>query len=247
ILPCLGRSERDFQKTGEQVQSVENSMGIVSSTKGILEPCSEHLMSEVAVVCGIANETLKDSKVKWLDYVDDYNLVRDDIQEVVAGFEDYNNRLKNPSGFYLPNGARIRQFKTKTGKANFSINMLPDWKLSSGELMMMTVRSHDQFNTTIYGLNDRYRGVFNERRVIFMNREDMYERSLKGQDIVNITSHYENETRVANNFKVVPYDIPKNCCATYFPETNVLVPINSYAHTAKTPTSKSIVVTVEKA
>ena len=246
ILPCLGRSEKDYQKTGIQVQSVENSMGIVSSTKGVLEPCSDKLLSEVAVVCGVAHATLKHkSNIQWLQYKDDYNLVRDDIQHVVEGFTDYNAKLKQPSGFYLPNGARIRQFKTNTGKANFSINKLPEWKLKEGELMMMTIRSHDQFNTTIYGLNDRYRGIYNERRIIFMNREDMKTRGLQEQQVVNLKSEFNGVIRKANNFKVVGYDIPKNCCATYFPETNVLVPLDSFAHTAKTPTSKSVVITIE--
>ncbi|WP_100614785.1 FdhF/YdeP family oxidoreductase [Confluentibacter citreus] len=245
ILPCLGRTEKDYQKTGIQVQSVENSMGVVSSTKGILEPCSSDLMSEVAVVCGIANATLKSrTKIKWLNYKDDYNLVRDDIQGVIEGFEDYNNRLKQPSGFYLPNGARERRFKTKTGKAHFTINKLPEWRLKDDELIMMTIRSHDQFNTTIYGLDDRYRGVFNERRIIFMNRDDMKIRNLKDQQIVNLQSEFNGVLRKADNFKVVGYDIPKNCCATYFPETNVLVPLDSFAHTAKTPASKSVVIRV---
>ena len=155
IFPCLGRAEKDYQKTGVQTQSVENSMGVVSSTKGVLEPCSDNLLSEVAVVCGIANATLKGrSKVNWLVYKDDYNLVREDIAEVVDGFNDYNTRLKNPSGFYLPNGARVRKFKTKTGKAIFTANKLPDWELKDDELIMMTIRSHDQFNTTIYGLDE---------------------------------------------------------------------------------------------
>ena len=246
ILPCLGRTEKDYQKSGVQIQSVESSMGVVSSTKGVLEPCSKALLSEVAVVCGIAEATLKErSKIKWHHYKDDYNLVRNDIAEVVVGFADYNNKLKQPSGFYLPNGARIRTFKTKTGKANFSINKLPEWKLKDDELIMMTIRSHDQFNTTIYGLDDRYRGVFNERRIIFMNRQDMKMRSLEAHQIVNIKSEYEGEMREANNFKVVGYDIPRSCCATYFPETNVLVPLNSFAHTAKTPASKSVIIKVE--
>ncbi|ULC58505.1 FdhF/YdeP family oxidoreductase [Flaviramulus sp. BrNp1-15] len=246
ILPCLGRTEKDYQKTGIQTQSVENSMGVVSSTKGVLEPCSDHLMSEVAVVCGIANATLKErSKINWLQYRDDYNLVRNDIEEVVDGFTDYNNRLKNPSGFYLPNGARVRKFNTKSGKANFSINKLPNWKLKDNELIMMTIRSHDQFNTTIYGLDDRYRGVFNERRIIFMNHDDMKARNLEEHQVVNLKSEYKGVLRQANKFKVVGYDIPKNCCATYFPETNVLVPLDSFAHTAKTPASKSVIITVE--
>ncbi len=247
IFPCLGRTEKDYQKTGIQVQSVENSMGIVSSTKGVLEPCSDKLLSEVAVVCGVAHATLKGrSKINWLDYQDDYNLVRDDIAEVVSGFDDYNTRLKNPSGFYLPNGARIRKFNTKTKKANFSINKLPKWKLKKDELIMMTIRSHDQFNTTIYGLDDRYRGVFNERRIIFMNRDDMTSRNLQEHQVVNLKSEFNGVIREVNNFKVIGYDIPKSCCATYFPETNVLVPLDSFAHTAKTPASKSIRITVHK-
>lgn len=246
ILPCLGRTEKDYQKSGVQIQSVENSMGIVSSTKGVLEPCSNALLSEVAVVCGVANATLKErSKISWLRYKDDYNLVRNDIADVVNGFNNYNNKLKRPSGFYLPNGARVREFKTKTGKANFSINKLPEWKLKGDELIMMTIRSHDQFNTTIYGLDDRYRGVFNERRIIFMNREDMKLRSLTEHQIVNLKSEFHGVIRRASNFKVVGYDIPKNCCATYFPETNVLVPLDSFAHTAKTPASKSVIIIIE--
>jgi anaerobic selenocysteine-containing dehydrogenase len=223
-------------------------MGIVSATKGVLEPCSDELLSEVAVVCKKAHATLKDrTKMDWLAYSDDYDLVRDDFQVVVGGFVDYNSRLKQPSGFYLPNGVRTRAFKTKTGKAHFTINKLPNWKLKDNELIMMTIRSHDQFNTTIYGLNDRYRGIFNERRIIFMNREDMQERQLKEQQIVNLKSEFKGVVREAKAFKVVGYDIPKTCCATYFPETNVLVPLDSFAHTAKTPASKSVIITVEAA
>ncbi|WP_298902290.1 FdhF/YdeP family oxidoreductase [uncultured Psychroserpens sp.] len=247
ILPCLARSEKDVQNGQEQLQSVENSMGVVSATKGILTPCSNQLQSEVAIVCNIAHETLNEkSTVNWLRYIDNYALIRDDIQEVVAGFEDYNNKLQRPEGFYLPNGARTRHFKTKTGKAHFSINKLPDWQLKEGEFMMTTIRSHDQFNTTIYGLNDRYRGVFNERRVVFINPEDMEQKGLMAKDIVNITSTFNGVMRSAQKFKVIPYKIPRHCCATYFPEANVLVPIDSYAHTAKTPSSKSVIVTIEK-
>ena len=245
ILPCLGRAEKDYQRSGEQIQSVENSMGIVSATKGILEPCSDQLLSEVAVVCNIAAATLKDkSNISWLSYIEDYALVRADIAEVVAGFKNYNKKLENPSGFYLPNGAREGKFHTNTKKANFSINKLPKWQLKDQELIMMTIRSHDQFNTTIYGLNDRYRGIYNERRIIFMNPTDIAERGLENKQVVHLQSVYNGVTRKATNFKVVSYEIPKNCCATYFPETNVLVPLDSFAHTAKTPASKSVVITV---
>lgn len=245
ILPCLGRSEKDYQKTGVQVQSVENSMGIVSSTRGVLEPCSDKILSEVAVVCNIAKATLQNrTKINWEKYTNDYNLVREDIQDVVSGFEDYNSRLKQPSGFYLPNGPRNKQFKTKTGKANFSINKLPKWKLKDAEFIMMTIRSHDQFNTTIYGLNDRYRGIYNERRIILMNSEDIKQHNLKAYQVVNIKSEFNGVVRQAKNFKIIPYNIPSRCCATYFPEANVLVAIDNYAHTAKTPASKSVIVTV---
>jgi molybdopterin-dependent oxidoreductase alpha subunit len=245
ILPCFGRTEKDFKGNKLQQQSVENSMGVVHTTQGVIDPCSDQLLSEIEVVCRMAHHTLGDkSTVKWMDYVQDYSLIRDDIAEVVDGFEDYNRKLMEPSGFYLPNGARIGDFKTATGKARFSINKLPEWTLADDELMMMTMRSHDQFNTTIYGLDDRYRGVFNGRRVIFMNRADMKARGLESESLVNITSTYDGATREAFKFKVIPYDIPPRCCATYYPETNVLVPIQCYAHTAKTPISKSIKVRV---
>ncbi len=245
ILPCLGRSEKDMQGTREQIQSVENSMGIVSSTKGILTPCSDNLLSEVAIVCQLATASLSDHfSIDWKAYMKDYSLIRDDIETLIKGFENYNEQLKNPSGFYLPNGARIRQFQTASKKAEFSINKMSERVLKENELLMMTIRSHDQFNTTIYGLDDRYRGVFNERRVIFMNRENIKKQGFKEAQVVRIISEYKGVKRIADGFKIVPYSIPINCCATYFPEANVLVPIDSYAHTAKTPSSKSVVVKV---
>ncbi|NNC84043.1 MAG: FdhF/YdeP family oxidoreductase, partial [Flavobacteriales bacterium] len=226
IFPCLGRTEKDIKATGLQKQSVENSMGVVHTTQGVLEPCSEQLLSEVEVICRMAHATLGDrSQVQWMDYVSDYSLIRDDIAEVVDGFTDYNRKLLEPSGFYLPNGARIGQFKTESGKAQFSLNKLPEWTLAEDELMMMTIRSHDQFNTTIYGLDDRYRGVYNGRRVIFMHPKDMEARGLTEKDIVDITSTYDGQLRKTEHFKVIPYEIPRSCCATYYPETNVLVPI----------------------
>lgn len=246
ILPCLGRSEKDMQQSGEQIQSVENSMGIVSSTQGVLTPCSNNLLSEVAIVCQLAIASLKDNySINWQGYRNDYSLIRNDIQELIKGFENFNQQLENPAGFYLPNGARIRQFNTVSKKANFSINKVSERVLKEGEFMMMTIRSHDQFNTTIYGLDDRYRGVFNERRVVFMNSEDMKERGFVAKQVVTITSQYNGVIRQADAFKIVPYNIPRNCCATYFPEANVLVPIDSYAHTAKTPSSKSVIVKIE--
>ncbi len=247
ILPVLGRAEKDYQSSGEQVQSVENSMGIVHSTKGVLEPCSDKLRSEVSVVSNIAALTLKGkTKNDWLKYEADYSTIRTDIEKVIDGFEDFNKKLERKGGFYLPNGPREGKFTTTSGKANFTINKLPTWKLKKNELIMMTIRSHDQFNTTIYGMDDRYRGIYNERRVIMMNASDMETQGIKQKDVVNLYSEFNGITREAHNFIAIAYPIPEGCCATYYPETNVLVPIDSFAHTAKTPASKSVVITVEK-
>src|SRR5205085_647081 len=164
--PCLGRTERDVQKAGEQFVSVENSMGVVHSSRGGLQPASPHLLSEPGVVARLARATLKRrSAVDWEWLVEDYDRIRDLIERVIPGFDDYNRRVRVPGGFYLPNLAREGTFKTSTGKANFTVHELPGHQLAPGQLMMMTMRSHDQFNTTIYGLDDRYRGIFNERRV----------------------------------------------------------------------------------
>jgi molybdopterin-dependent oxidoreductase alpha subunit len=247
ILPVLGRAEKDVQQSGEQIQSVENSMGVVHATKGILDPCSDKLRSEVSVVANIAAKTLEGkTKVDWLKYIDDYSHIRTDIEKVIGGFEDYNKRLENKSGFYLPNGPREGNFTNKIGKALFTVNKMPEKKLLQGELMMMTIRSHDQFNTTIYGMDDRYRGIYNERRVVLMNAADMETQGIREKEVVNLKSVFKDVTREANNFIALSYPIPVGCCATYYPETNVLVPIDQFAHTAKTPASKSVVITLEK-
>lgn len=247
ILPCLGRSEKDFQSSGEQFVSVENSMGIVHKSKGHLNPCSEDLLSEAAIVAGLANATLKKSTTDWNKLISNYDYIRDKIEATIPGFENYNAKVREDGGFYLPNNARENNFEpTTTGKANFSVNVISDIKLSDKEFIMMTIRTHDQYNTTIYGLNDRYRGVLNERRVIFMNAEDMQSLGLEKLDKVNLKSHFNNEIREAHGFLVVPYNIPKQCTATYFPEANVLVPIKSTATTSNTPTSKTVIITIEK-
>ena len=247
ILPCLGRSEKDFQSSGEQFVSVENSMGIVHKSKGHLNPCSEDLLSEAAIVAGLANATLKKSTTNWNKLISNYDCIRDKIEATIPGFENYNTKVREDGGFYLPNNARENNFEpTTTRKANFSINAISDIKLSENEFIMMTIRTHDQYNTTIYGLNDRYRGVLNERRIIFMNAEDMQSLGLEKLDKVNLKSHFEGEVREAQGFLVVPYNIPKQCTATYFPEANVLVPIKSTATTSNTPTSKTVVITIEK-
>ena len=245
ILPCLGRTEIDIQESGEQFVSVENSMGIVHSSQGTLEPKSQQLKSEPAIVAGLATALFEDDQVDWNGMIGNYDLIRDAIEKNIPGFDSYNKRVRNPEGFYLPNVARDRTFK-EDGKAKFTVNTLSDHSLADDEYLMMTVRSHDQYNTTIYGLDDRYRGVENGRRVLFMNPEDVKKDGLKKGDYVDISSHYDGQERIAKSFMVVPYDIPAGNLATYFPETNVLVPHDKYGKKSQTPISKSIVVKINK-
>jgi anaerobic selenocysteine-containing dehydrogenase len=179
---------------------------------------------------------------EWL--VEDYDRVRDLIERVIPGFESYNERVREPGGFYLPNLAREGVFKTSTDRANFTVHELPRHELETGQLLMMTVRSHDQFNTTIYGLDDRYRGVRNARRVVFLNPEDIAEQGLSAGQVVDLFSHFGGEERTARRFLVVPYPLPRRCAATYFPEANVLVPVGSVADKSNTPASKSVRITV---
>ncbi|HST52014.1 MAG TPA: FdhF/YdeP family oxidoreductase [Pyrinomonadaceae bacterium] len=245
ILPCLGRTERDIQKSGEQFVSVENSMGVVHSSRGSLEPASPNLLSEPAIVARLARAALGPrSTLDWEWLIEDYDRVRDLIERVIPGFDDYKRRVRVPGGFYLPNLAREGVFKTSTGRANFTVHELPRHELAHGQLLMMTIRSHDQFNTTIYGLDDRYRGIHNERRVVFVNESDVEEQGLSAGQIVDIVSHFEGEERVARRFIVVPYSIPRGCAATYFPEANVLVPVRSVADKSNTPASKSVVISI---
>jgi len=247
ILPCLGRSEKDIQETGEQFVSVENSMGVVHQSHGHLNKLSEHLLSESAIVAGIAETTLQNSKVEWSKLITNYDLIRTKIEATIPGFDNYNKRVRQKGGFYLPNNSRDGDFSvTKTKKANFTINHISDIELEQDQFIMMTIRTHDQYNTTIYGLNDRYRGVLNERRVIFMNQEDMTELGLKKLDKVNLTSHFKGEQRIAEKFLAIPYSIPRKCTATYFPEANVLVALKNTADISNTPASKTVVITIEK-
>ncbi|CAL2103154.1 putative formate dehydrogenase oxidoreductase protein [Tenacibaculum sp. 190130A14a] len=247
ILPCLGRSEKDMQETGEQFVSVENSMGVVHKSSGHLNPLSDALLSEPAIVAGMAEATLKDSKVEWSNLVTNYDLIRDKIEATIAGFDQYNQRVREKGGFYLPNNARSNDFSlTHTGKANFTVNQPSDVSLEKDQFMMMTIRTHDQYNTTIYGLDDRYRGILNERRVIFMNPDDMKSLDINKLDKVDLTSYFEGEKRFANGFLAIPYSIPKQCTATYFPEANVLVPIKSKARISHTPASKTVIISVKK-
>jgi molybdopterin-dependent oxidoreductase alpha subunit len=245
ILPCLGRTERDVQKGGEQFVSVENSMGVVHSSRGSLDPASRRLLSEPAIVARLARATLGGrGGVDWERLVEDYDRVRGLIERVIPGFDDYNRRVREPGGFYLPNLAREGVFKTSTGRANFTVHGLPRNELAPGQFLMMTVRSHDQFNTTIYGLDDRYRGVSGERRVVFLNPEDVRGQGLSAGQVVDLVSHFGGEERTARRFIVVPYQIPRRCAATYFPEANVLVPVAHVADKSNTPASKSVVISV---
>jgi molybdopterin-dependent oxidoreductase alpha subunit len=248
ILPCLGRTEIDESTFGHQFVTVENSMGIVHSSRGTSEPASDYLISEPSIVSGIggALETrLERSGIAWGNLSDNYDLVRDLIEKTIPGFENYNERITNKSGFYLPNPPKdSRTFKTKNSLANFFCHDISC--ISSDQFMMMTIRSHDQYNTTIYGLDDRYRGIRNGRRVVLMNKEDMLENGLEASDLVDLSSDRENGQVISPKWFVVPYNIPSGNIATYFPESNVLIPLESVAERSNTPTSKSVPIGIKK-
>jgi molybdopterin-dependent oxidoreductase alpha subunit len=248
ILPCLGRTEKDLQASGEQFVTVEDTTGVVHMSRGVLAPASEHLMSETAIVGRMALATLNGrTTVDWQGLIDDYDRIRDHIEHVVPGFVQYNKRVREPGGFYLPNGPREGIFPTKSGRAQFTVTPIPQHDLRDGRLLLTTVRSHDQFNTTIYGENDRYRGVYGGRRVVFLNADDMRDRNIAPDQLVDIVSHFGTERRRAAKFKAVPYEIPRGCAAAYYPETNVLVPVASVAAGSNQPASKSIPITLEAA
>lgn len=245
ILPCLGRTEIDRQDGKEQFQTIEDTMGVINPTSGVIEPASPNLLSETAIVAKLAIATLgRDELIDWAAYAADYDLIRDRIEAVVPGFPAFNERIRQGT-FYLPNPPRDeRRFETPSKKAVFIPHLLSGTKAPTGHYLLTTVRSHDQFNTTIYGEDDRYRGIYNGRRVIFMNEEDMSEADLVQGELVDITSHFEGGERHARMFMVAPYPIPRGCTAAYYPETNVLVPLDSTAEGSNTPTSKSLVISV---
>lgn len=249
ILPCLGRSERDVQASGEQFVTTEDSMGIINASRGRLAPASDMLRSEVAIVCGLAAAVWgggagRPAAIPWAEFAGDYDLIRERIARVVPGFENYNARAR-AGAFYLPNAPRDRrEWRTRTQRANFVVAPLPKRELGAGEFVMMTIRTHDQFNTTIYGLDDRYRGVFGGRRVVFMHEADIAAAGLQQGQWVDLTNRHGGVERVARRFMVAPYRIPRGCVATYFPEANVLVPLDSVAAKSNTPTSKYVVVTI---
>jgi molybdopterin-dependent oxidoreductase alpha subunit len=245
ILPCLGRTELDIQATGPQFVTVEDSMSVVHASRGRLAPASASLLSEPAIIAGLARAVFgRDPRVDWESLVADYDCIRDRIAQVIPGFADFNRRVRNAGGFVLPNAAAELKFETATGKARFTVQPVPRIALEPGRLLMMTIRSHDQYNTTVYGLDDRYRGVYHERRVIFMNPLDIAELGLVERQVVDLIGEFRGEARVAPRFIVVPYDIPRRCAATYFPEANVLVPIDDIADGSRTPASKSVVIRV---
>ena len=247
ILPCLGRTDLDVQATGPQFVTVENSMGVVHTSRGSLQPPSDQLLSEPAIVAHLAIATLQSrTTVNWTHLVEDYSRIRDLIARVVPGCEDMNRRVQSKGGFYLPNAARDDDYRTKTGKAHFVVSTIEPIHLKPNQFLMTTLRTHDQYNTTVYGLDDRYRGIFHGRRVVLINPDDMREQGWRAGECVDITSHFCNngteELRYAPRFVAVPYAIPRRCVATYFPEANVLVPIGSVAARSNTPTSKAVIV-----
>lgn len=246
ILPCLGRSELDLDAKGEaQFSTVENSMGVVHQSKGTLAPASPNLLSEIRIVARLAAATLGSrSGIDFEAVAGNYDQVRDLIAETIPGFEDFNRRVREPGGFYLRNEVKERIFRTASGKAEFSAERLSSADLDEGELMLMTVRSHDQFNTTVYGLHDRYRGISNERRILFMNPEDMQERGITPLAPVTIRNESGGRVRQVEGFLAIPYELPRSAVAGYFPELNPLVPIHATAEISNTPTSKSVPVLV---
>jgi molybdopterin-dependent oxidoreductase alpha subunit len=243
ILPCLGRTEVD----GGGFVTVEDSMGIVHATRGGNQPASPQLRSEVEIVCAIAAATLGDDPIDWTALAGDYDAVRDHIAATIPGFADFNGRVRHPGGFALPNPPRdSRTFPTATGSARLTVNHFEPIAVPPGRLLLQTVRSHDQFNTTIYGLDDRYRGVHGGRRVVFVNPVDLDRLGLADGAIVDIVSEWcDGRERRATRFRVVGYPTAAGTCAAYFPEANVLVPLDSVAVGSRTPTSKAIVVRLE--
>lgn len=267
ILPCLGRSEIDRSVTLdnvdvaasgdadrsvrapiEQFVSTESTMLNVQMSKGIFKPASELLRSETWIVCRLAKATLGGrSNVDWDAFAADYDLIRDSIERVVPGFDRYNERIRIPGGFYLPNLPREGVFPTLTGKALFRSSELRKLKIGPGQMLLTTIRSHDQFNTTIYGLDDRYRGIDGDRHIVFMNQDDIAARGLEIGQKVDITSHFDDGDRSVRRFTVVPYKLPAGCCAAYFPEANPLIPLGSHADRSFTPTSKCVIVSIRAA
>jgi molybdopterin-dependent oxidoreductase alpha subunit len=245
ILPCIGRTEKDYGKNGLQGLTVEDSMSMVHLSFGMKEPGSPQLRSEPAIIAGMAKASLPHTKTRWDDYGGNYDLIRDKMGEAIEGFEDFNRRVRQPLGFRLKQPARELVFLTDTGRANFSAAALPDVAPPAGRLLLATVRSHDQWNTTIYSDNDRYRGVKNLRTLLFLNEEDMRERGLKKFDLIDITSFAKDgSTRAVRGYRALPYNLPRGCAVGYMPELNVLCPIGDFSAQSDQPLMKHVIVEV---
>jgi anaerobic selenocysteine-containing dehydrogenase len=248
VLPCLSRSERDVQAGGEQFVTVEDSMSLVHASRGRLAPASPWLRSEPAIVAGLAAAALGErSRVPWQALVEDYDRIRERIERVIPGFEDYARRARVPGGFQLPSGARERRFETPSGRAGFRVHALPEDALPPGRFRLTTIRSHDQFNTTVYGFDDRLRGLTGDRRVVLLHPDDIAAAGLSAGQAVDLTSHFRGQTRTLRGFRVVRYDLPRRCAAAYFPEANGLVPLESQAERSHTPSYKSIEISITSA
>ncbi|WP_337261923.1 MULTISPECIES: FdhF/YdeP family oxidoreductase [unclassified Serratia (in: enterobacteria)] len=252
ILPTLGRTELDLQASGPQFITVEDSFSMVHASEGIGRPLSENQRSETAIVCGIADAVLGSETLDWLALADDYSLIRDHIQATLPGFDNFNQRCEQPGGFYLGNAAAELRFATPSGKAQFSAAALPETLRAhpgaeQAPFTLQTLRSHDQYNTTIYGLDDRYRGVYGQREVLFIHPQDLADLGLQEGELVDIeTLWHDGVVRKVSGFKLVSYAIPRGNLAAYYPETNPLVPLTSFGDGTGTPTSKSIPVTIRR-
>ncbi|MDN5724672.1 MAG: FdhF/YdeP family oxidoreductase [Propionibacteriales bacterium] len=247
ILPTLGRTERDRQAGGDQFVTVEDSMSVVHRSQGNLPPPNNDILSEMSIITHLG-ERATDAGIDWQAMRENYDVVRDHIAAVVPGCHDYNERVRRPDGFLMPNPPRDRRvFTTDTGKANFAVNSLEVLHVPPGRLILQTVRSHDQYNTTIYGLDDRYRGISQGRRVVFVNPDDLAELGFADGDLVDLISEWQDTERRAESFRIVSYPTARSCAAAYFPEANVLVPLDSTAERSNTPTSKSIIIRLEPA
>jgi formate dehydrogenase major subunit len=282
ILPTLGRTEFDLQEGGPQFVTVEDSMSVVHASHGRLAPASEHLRSEVAIVCGIAAATLATDPsatdpsatdpsgtgtgssgtgangtacaIDWAALCADYSLIRGHIEAVIPGFTDFEARVGVKGGFVLPHPPRdSRSFATSTGLAQFTVSDLDLLDVPEGHLVLQTIRSHDQYNTTIYGLSDRYRGIQGGRQVVLLSGKDMADRGLRDGDLVDLVSYWPGDEadgqpeRRVRDFRVVEYDTPPGSAAAYYPETNPLVPLDSVARHSNTPTSKAVMIRLEPA
>uniref|UniRef100_UPI0012688CAE molybdopterin dinucleotide binding domain-containing protein n=1 Tax=Saccharopolyspora rectivirgula TaxID=28042 RepID=UPI0012688CAE len=252
ILPTLGRTERDVQASGPQFVTVEDSMSVVHASRGRLAPASQHLLSEVAIISRLARHLLgSDHPVPWEEFERDYDTIREHIANVVPGCADYNRKVRQPDGFVLPHPPRdSRTFPTSTGKANFTVNVPEKLHIPEGRLLLQTMRSHDQYNTTIYGLSDRYRGIEGGRRVVLVNSEDLEELGFRDGQVVDVVSEWttsdgKQQERRAPSFRLVSYPTPKGCAAAYYPEANALVPLDSVGEISNTPASKSVVIRLE--